>query len=93
MFLFYKNICVFQIIYLKKTPEEAYKPLVGGNSPQFIPFRDATYGISTYHLTLLDCLHAVQKANKLGFFDFNDFDVDEYEFYEVSILFSNSLFD
>lgn len=73
----------FQIIYLKKTPEEAYKPLVGGNSPQFCPFRDAAYGMSTYHLTLLDCLHAIDKAFKLGFFNFDDFDVDEYEYYEV----------
>ncbi|XP_037776382.1 dual specificity protein phosphatase CDC14B-like isoform X2 [Penaeus monodon] len=70
------------IIYLKKTPEEAYKPLVGGNSPQFCPFRDAAYGMSTYHLTLLDCLHAIDKAFKLGFFNFDDFDVDEYEYYE-----------
>ena len=76
----------FQIIYLNKTPDEAYKPLIGGNSPQFIPFRDAAYGISTYHLTLVDCLHAVDKAYKLGFFDLADFDVEEYEFYEVNDL-------
>lgn len=57
---------------------------MGGNSPPFCPFRDAAYGMSTYHLTLLDCLHAIDKAFKLGFFDFNDFDVEEYEYYEVS---------
>lgn len=74
-----------QIIYLKKTPEEAYKPLIGGNSPPFCPFRDAAYGMSTYHLTLLDCLQAIDKAYKLGFFNFEDFDVDEYEYYEVSV--------
>jgi hypothetical protein len=28
-----------QIIYLKKTPEEAYRPLVGGTNPPFLPFR------------------------------------------------------
>ena len=71
---------------MNKTPDEAYKPLIGGNSPQFIPFRDAAYGISTYHLTLVDCLHAVDKAYKLGFFDLADFDVEEYEFYEVNDL-------
>lgn len=75
-------IASYSIIYLKKTPEEAYKPLIGGNSPQFCPFRDAAYGMSTYHLTLLDCLHAIDKAFKLGFFNFEDFDVDEYEYYE-----------
>ncbi|XP_068216660.1 dual specificity protein phosphatase CDC14A isoform X1 [Palaemon carinicauda] len=75
-------IASYSIIYLKKTPEEAYKPLISGNSPPFCPFRDAAYGMSTYHLTLLDCLHAIDKAFKLGFFNFEDFDVDEYEYYE-----------
>jgi hypothetical protein len=28
-----------QIIYLKKTPEEAYRPLIGGTNPRFIDFR------------------------------------------------------
>jgi hypothetical protein len=31
----------------------------------------------------MDCLHAVYKALNLGFFNFEDFDVDEYEYYEV----------
>lgn len=75
-------IASYTIIYLGRSPEEAYKPLVGGNSPSFVPFRDAAYGMSTYHLTLLDCLHAVEKSHKLGFFNFDDFDVDEYEYYE-----------
>ncbi|XP_045581228.1 dual specificity protein phosphatase CDC14A isoform X2 [Procambarus clarkii] len=75
-------IASYSIVYLKKTPEEAYKPLIGGNSPPFCPFRDAAYGMSTYHLTLLDCLQAIDKAFKLGFFNFEDFDVDEYEYYE-----------
>jgi len=39
--------------------------------------------MSVYHITLMDCLHAVHKALNLGFFNFEDFDVDEYEYYEV----------
>jgi hypothetical protein len=31
----------------------------------------------------MDCLHAVHKALHLGFFNFEDFDVDEYEYFEV----------
>jgi hypothetical protein len=31
----------------------------------------------------MDCLHAVHKALNLGFFNFEDFDVDEYEYFEV----------
>jgi cell division cycle 14 len=67
---------------LKKTPEEAYRPLVAGSNPPFLPFRDASFGACTYNLTLLDCLHGVHKALQNGFFNFDTFDVDEYEHYE-----------
>jgi cell division cycle 14 len=75
-------IASYVIIYLKKTPEEAYRPLVGGTNPPFVPFRDASFGMSVYHITLMDCLNAVHKALNLGFFNFEDFDVDEYEYFE-----------
>eukprot|EP00062_Callorhinchus_milii_P014614 gi/632963982/ref/XP_007898178.1/ PREDICTED: dual specificity protein phosphatase CDC14B isoform X3 [Callorhinchus milii] len=71
----------FSVIYLKKTPEEAYRLLVGGNNT-YQPFRDASFGTCTYNLTVLDCLCAVSKALQYEFFDFNTFDVDEYEHYE-----------
>ncbi|XP_068082597.1 dual specificity protein phosphatase CDC14C isoform X1 [Anabrus simplex] len=75
-------IASYAIIYLQKTPEEAYRPLVGGSNPPFLPFRDASFGMSVYHVTLLDCLNAVFKAQTLNFFNFDDFDADEYEYYE-----------
>jgi len=28
-----------QVIYLKKLPDEAYRPLVSGSNPLFLPFR------------------------------------------------------
>jgi len=28
-----------QVIYMKKLPEEAYRPLVSGSNPSFLPFR------------------------------------------------------
>ncbi|XP_067839309.1 dual specificity protein phosphatase CDC14C-like isoform X4 [Heptranchias perlo] len=71
----------FSVIYLKKTPEETYRLLVGGNNT-YQPFRDASFGTCTYNLTVLDCLHAVSKALQYEFFNFNTFDVDEYEHYE-----------
>jgi cell division cycle 14 len=49
-------------------------------------FRDASFGMSVYHITLMDCLHAVHKALSMGFFNFEDFDVDEYEYYEVRVI-------
>ncbi|CAH1775565.1 unnamed protein product [Owenia fusiformis] len=75
-------IACYAIIYLKKTPEEAYRPLVAGSNPPFLPFRDASFGACTYNLTLLDVLHGLNKALINGFFNFDTFDVDEYEHYE-----------
>ncbi|GFT25297.1 dual specificity protein phosphatase CDC14AB [Trichonephila clavipes] len=72
----------YAIIYLKKSPVEAYQPLVSNNSPMFIPFRDASFSHCTYNLTLSDCLHAVSKALENGFLDLETFDVVEYEHYE-----------
>nr|CAD7392827.1 unnamed protein product [Timema cristinae] len=75
-------IASFSIIYLKKTPQEAYRPLFGATYPPFLPFRDASFGPSSFHITLLDCLQAIFKAMNFNFFDFEDFDVGEYEYYE-----------
>jgi len=75
-------ISAYSVIYLGKSPEEAFKPLVGGYNPPFVPFRDASFGVSIYTITILDCLKAVEKAHMAGFFDFDDFDYDEYEHYE-----------
>ncbi|CAB0003445.1 unnamed protein product, partial [Nesidiocoris tenuis] len=75
-------IASYSILYLDKDPDEAYGILLQGVQPSFVPFRDASSGLSIFHLTLLDCLRAVYKANHVGFFDFRDFDVDEYEYYE-----------
>jgi len=72
----------YTVIYLDKSPEEAFEPLTGGANPPFVPFRDASFGVSVYTITILDCLKAVEKAKAAGFFDFDDFDVDEYEHYE-----------
>ncbi|XP_009698311.1 PREDICTED: dual specificity protein phosphatase CDC14A-like, partial [Cariama cristata] len=43
---------------------------------------DASFGTCSFHLTLLDCFHAISKALQYGFLDFNTFDVNEYEHYE-----------
>ncbi|XP_047442893.1 dual specificity protein phosphatase CDC14AB isoform X2 [Mugil cephalus] len=72
----------YAVIYLKKTPEEAYKALISGSNASYLPFRDASFGNSTYNLTVLDCLKGIRKALQHGFFDFESFDVYEYEHYE-----------
>ncbi|XP_020945801.1 dual specificity protein phosphatase CDC14A isoform X14 [Sus scrofa] len=43
---------------------------------------DASFGNCTYNLTILDCLQGIRKGLQHGFFDFETFDVDEYEHYE-----------
>eukprot|EP00731_Ephydatia_muelleri_P018181 Em0011g221a len=73
-----------QIIYHRKTPEEAFRPLASHQNPPFLPFRDASNGSCTYNLTLFHCFQAVYKALQFGFLDFSTFSVEEYEFYEGS---------
>lgn len=80
-------IGAFSIIHLKKTPEEAYRPLVAGNIPPYRKFCDASYGNPFYKISISDCLDAIYKAVNLNFFDIDDFTPDEYEFYEVIFLF------
>ncbi|XP_018582348.2 dual specificity protein phosphatase CDC14AB isoform X3 [Scleropages formosus] len=75
-------IGAYAVIYLKKTPEEAYRALISGSNASYLPFRDASFGNCTYNLTILDCLQGICKALQHGFFDFETFDVEEYEHYE-----------
>ncbi|CAF3417670.1 unnamed protein product [Rotaria sp. Silwood1] len=77
-------IAAYSIIHLKRTPEASYKPLINGINAAhpFLPFRDASLGSSSYNLTLLDTIQGLYKAILHGFFDFENFDLDEYEYYE-----------
>ena len=59
-------IASYAVIFLEKTPEEAYSPLQGGLNPSFVPFRDASFGVSVYTITILDCLRAINKAKNAG---------------------------
>nr|XP_032803026.1 dual specificity protein phosphatase CDC14A-like isoform X3 [Petromyzon marinus] len=72
----------YAVIYLKRTAEEAYRPLVAGNTPPYLPFRDASFGPCSFNLTLVDCLQGVSKALQTGFLDCTRFDLEEYEHYE-----------
>ncbi len=87
-FLFYAygllQVGIFQVLYLNRTAEDAFKPLQGFKP--FVPFRDASCGVSTFHLTVLDCLKGIQKARDVGFIDWNSgsssWSLEEYEQYE-----------
>ncbi|XP_055542735.1 tyrosine-protein phosphatase cdc-14 isoform X2 [Wyeomyia smithii] len=76
-------IGAYSVIYLKRTPDEALKPLTSGcNVLTYTKFCDASYVYSGYRISLYDCIHAVAKALEAGFFNFDDFDSQQYEHYE-----------
>ncbi|XP_026169576.1 dual specificity protein phosphatase CDC14AB-like [Mastacembelus armatus] len=75
-------IGAYAVIYLKRSPEEAYRTLISGNNTAYLPFRDAVVGECSFNLTVLDCLQGIHKALQHGFLDFERFSVEEYEYYE-----------
>ncbi|BBN20019.1 hypothetical protein Mp_8g15730 [Marchantia polymorpha subsp. ruderalis] len=70
----------YLVLFAGVEPEVAYGPL--SMFEPYVHFRDPTCGVSTYHLTVLDCIRAVAKAAKVGWIDFNNFNLDEYEYFE-----------
>lgn len=74
-------ISAFVMLYLKRTPRQAYEPFEN-IQPPFPPFRDASKFKCTYSLTILDCLEGLHKGMSKGFVDFNSFNLDEYEHFE-----------
>lgn len=70
-----------QVLCLGKTVEDAYTPFLGVQPP-LIPYRDASFGICTYHLEVLDCARALARAASLGHFDLGTFNADQYAFYD-----------
>ncbi|XRB00380.1 cell division cycle 14 [Pycnococcus provasolii] len=75
----------YLVLFENKTAEDAFS-VVGALKP-FAPFRDASCGPSTYNLSVLDSIRAMQKAMTCGLVDIQlrekaSFNVDEYEYYE-----------
>ena len=71
----------FMIVILKMTAEQAYQ--------QFKPFhalfkhyRDASKGDCFYNCTLLHVLQGLEYAVRFGWYNFKQFNVKEYEYYE-----------
>ena len=71
----------YAVIYLGRTPEEAYRPFAVA-SPKFTPFHDASRYECTFDLTVLDCARAVYKAKHCKLFDFDSFNLRECMYYE-----------
>jgi hypothetical protein len=47
-----------------------------------LPFHDASPCACTYELNLMHCLQGLQKAKRFNFFNWDTFNVDEYEHFE-----------
>ncbi|XP_076627756.1 dual specificity protein phosphatase CDC14A [Colletes latitarsis] len=74
-------VASYAVLYLNKSPRDAYDALFMGGDLPIKPFQDASMGASIYNIHILDCLNALKKAAKYGFFNFDDFDLIEYEKY------------
>ena len=71
-------IAAFCVLSLGMTPSKAWA-LFREVYPPFLPFRDASFGVSTFNLTIFDCLCALHKAKALHWIDVESFDVAAYE--------------
>ena len=72
----------YSILKLGKSPEEALALLQSSSAKEFMGFRDASCGTSTYNLALRECLFALSKAVQQEFFSYEKFNLQEYEYYE-----------
>ncbi|KAK9823515.1 hypothetical protein WJX72_003342 [[Myrmecia] bisecta] len=75
---------IYQVLLLNRTVDQAYQA-VSALQP-FLPYRDASSGPSSFHLTVYDCIAGIAKAKSCGFIDWDKpnstFNVEEYEHYE-----------
>jgi cell division cycle 14 len=74
-------ICAYQVVVMRKSAEVAFEPFCG-IYPPFLPFRDAISGPCTFQCTITDCLLGLQKSIDLRWFDWMQFDVESYDFFE-----------
>eukprot|EP00002_Diphylleia_rotans_P016774 TRINITY_DN3258_c0_g1_i1.p1 TRINITY_DN3258_c0_g1~~TRINITY_DN3258_c0_g1_i1.p1 ORF type:complete len:415 (+),score=44.40 TRINITY_DN3258_c0_g1_i1:119-1363(+) len=71
----------YLIMMMDYSPEDAHRPFASLH-PKLVPFRDASYGPSTFPLTLIECLRGLWKGKKQEWVDFAKFNITDYETYE-----------
>ena len=74
-------LIIYKVICLGYSPEEAFEPFIK-TAQSFLPFRDASVGISTFNISVLDCLRALAKAVQHNFFNYATFNLEEYQHFE-----------
>ena len=66
-----------------QTPDQAEEPFLGLDPSCILPFRDATWAKSTFHLTYRDCWAGLLRAVDTGLYHFDTFDKNEYFYYDA----------
>lgn len=74
-------ICAYLVVCKGMTGREAYSHFSHLESA-FVPYRDASSCISLWSMSILDSLQALEMGTKLGFWEYQTFDVNFYEHYE-----------
>lgn len=74
-------IAAYMVIVHRQTAEAAFAPICN-TGVQFLPFRDVSQSRQSFDLTILDCLRGLHTAMKLGLFNWGEFDVETYEYFE-----------
>ncbi|KDO33221.1 hypothetical protein SPRG_02031 [Saprolegnia parasitica CBS 223.65] len=69
-------LTLYRVLVLELSPAEAFLPFQALLLPLF---RDASYGVCTFGLSILDCAAAMHKAVARRLFALDTFDVDRYE--------------
>lgn len=70
-------MCAYQVIVRGKTGMEAWGDFQ--HLQAFPDYRDASLGACTYKCTLLHCLRGLEIALKLGWLNYSDFNLSDYE--------------
>lgn len=70
----------WSVLFMRKTPEDAFKPF--RSLPPVPSWHDASPGPCPFQLTIVDTLKGLLKAAQHKFFDFNNFNLAEYEHFE-----------
>lgn len=73
-------ICAFGVLAMGKTAAEMWSKFA--HLQGFLDYRDASMGACTYKCTVLHCLKGLEIAIKLGWLDYQTFNLAEYEYYE-----------
>jgi len=73
-------MCSFQVLALGRSAAKAIEPFQD-LAHELIPYRDASRGPSTFPLTILDCLQALQMGIEKRWLDWNKFNADSYDYF------------